>query len=125
MVTVNDSTSRLEKAMEKVDVEVGQFSRREKKEAPGYLPVLISNYPFELDNVKFFGVEEKGASISGQGVLASEVKEEHRAKVVYFDMEELVKTGQYTENTAEGVIMMGGRELGRESLNSEPALYIG
>lgn len=123
---IQDSTGKKEYSFkEEVDVEFGQLPRGNKMQIPGYLSVLINNCPLEAEEIKFFGVNNQGAEISGKGVKAESVEDNEDEKIVYFDMDQLVKTGQYTEDTVEGVITINNQEIGRESVNTDSAIYLG
>jgi len=109
---------------EQTDVEFGQLAPENEVQIPGYLPVVIKNCPFSSSEVKFFGVETKGKAISGSGVNAVSVEEEKNKKIAYFDIGQLVETGHYTENTAEGVITIDNQEVGRKPVNTDSAIYL-
>ncbi|GAB6099340.1 hypothetical protein JCM16358_12190 [Halanaerocella petrolearia] len=96
-----------------------------KENTPGYLSVKIANCNLELQQVKFFGVNEFGGYISGVGVTATEVKKYGRDIIAWFDIEELVKKDQFTDQVVEGVITISDREIGRDSIRTEPAVYLG
>ena len=120
----DNSVDYKELAVQKqTDVEFGQLAAEKKTQIPGYLPVVIKNCPSSAE-VKFFGVETKGKTISGSGVNAVSVEEEENKKIAYFDIRQLVETGHYTEDTAEGVITINNQEVGREPVNTDSAIYL-
>ena len=110
---------------EEADVEFGQLLQENETQIPGHLSVLINNCQLPTEDIKFFGVEKEGEQISGAGVKASAIEKDKGRQVVYFNMNQLVQTGQYTENTVEGVITIDDQEIGRESVNTESAIYLG
>lgn len=110
---------------QEVDVEFGQLPRDNDLEMPGYLPVIINGKSLPGDKIKFFGVDKRGGTISGSGVEAEVIENKQETKVAYFNMEQLVESGQYTDRTVEGVIKADNEELGRELVNTDSAIYLG
>ncbi|GAB6099753.1 hypothetical protein JCM16358_16320 [Halanaerocella petrolearia] len=96
-----------------------------KEQRPGYLAVEINNYQLEESSIQFFGVKEEGEDISGEGVSASRVDNNNGKLIAYFDMSKLVSKDQFTSQTVEGVIMVDSGEIGRQSILTQPAIYLG
>ncbi|MCK8817044.1 hypothetical protein MWH28_06615 [Natroniella sulfidigena] len=110
----------------KSDIECGYLFEMRKDQIPGYLSVKIDNYDLEADELKFFGVSKKGAPVSGLGVPASKVDNQDQEEVIaLFNIEKLVQSGQFTEDTVEGVITLENQELGRDEINTNPGIYLG
>lgn len=94
-------------------------------EQPGYLPVKISNYNIDSEQVEFYGVDKRGRYASGLGVSASKVEKNEKGAVAFFDIKNLVQTNQFTDNIVEGVIAVEGSEIGRDEIRNEPSIYLG
>ncbi|MCK8826739.1 hypothetical protein MWH25_03140 [Natroniella acetigena] len=110
----------------KSDIECGYLFEMSREQIPGYLSVKIDNYDLEADELKFFGVSKKGAPVSGVGVSASKLDNKEQEEVIaLFNIEKLVQSGQFTEDTVEGVITLGNQELGRDEINTNPEIYLG
>ena len=120
-----NSRNNLLKNNLKSDVEIGQLFDTLEKEIPGYLSVKIKNHNLENDKIKFFGVKNKGDKFSGQGVEAAKVEDYNDEKLIFFSISNLIKSGQFSEDINEGVIVSDGDELGRDSIDTNPAIYLG
>ncbi|AGB40107.1 hypothetical protein Halha_0087 [Halobacteroides halobius DSM 5150] len=116
---------RAKKLSNKVQIEIGQFTER-IKQVPGYLLVSMKRYQLKGDNIQFFGVDRRGALISGNGVEASWIDNYNQEELIaYFNISKLVKQGQFTDQTVEGVITLDNLEVGRKSISKHPAIHLG
>ena len=105
---------------------IGHLPEENTNQTPGYLAVKINNYPFNNSDLKFFGVNRRGNSISGPGVRAEEVANPSQEEMIaLFDIADLVGSGQFTEETVEGIITAGNREISRNRVNSNSEFYLG
>lgn len=109
----------------KTDVEIGHLFATVQEQIPGYLSVKIDDYKIDDNNVEFFGVENEGDDISGQGVKADKIKKQNNQTIILFNISNLIESGQFTEDINQGVIMVDEKELGRDSIKTEPAIYLG
>jgi hypothetical protein len=127
-VPIEDKPKEADKfdLFQEAKIEVGQLPRTKQEQLPGYLAVKIDNCNLEDEEIKFFGVDKSGASVSGTGVEAAQLEKETEEQIAYFNMDKLIKRGQYTENTVEGVVTVDNQELGREAVkNVDSAIYLG
>ncbi len=110
---------------DKTDVEIGHLFATVQEQIPGYLSVKIDNCKINNKNIKFFGVENKGDQVSGQGVEVDKIKNQNNQTILLFNISNLIESGQFTEGINQGVIMVDKKELGRDSIKTEPAIYLG
>ncbi|GAB6138319.1 hypothetical protein [Halanaerobaculum tunisiense] len=83
----------------------------------GYLSVKISNCILSVEEIKFFGVEQFGFQVTGDGVSVSQIKKVGKDLIVLFDIRELLSKKQINSQIVEGVIKVDGREIGRDKLS--------
>ena len=105
---------------------IGHLPEESTNQIPGYLAVKINNCPLRAKEVKFFGVNKLGDTISGQGVRAEKVANPNRSEMIaLFDISDLVESGQFTEETVEGIITAGRHEISRNKVNANSEFYLG
>ena len=105
---------------------IGHLPEESTNQIPGYLAVKINNCPLRAKEVKFFGVNKPGDTISGQGVRAEKVANPNRSEMIaLFDISDLVESGQFTEETVEGIITAGRHEISRNKVNANSEFYLG
>ena len=109
----------------KTDVEIGHLFGTVEEQIPGYLSVKINDYKVSDDDVKFFGVENKGDDVTGNGVKADKIKNKNKQTILLFNISNLIESGQFTENINQGVIMVDEQELGRDNIETIPSIYLG
>ena len=113
---------------EEIGIRIGMEDNNQIKmnQAPGKLPIKINNYQTPEGKLEFYGVNEQGASVSGEGVAAAKIDYNHNQETVaLFNISNLVETGQFTESTVEGVITVNGAEIGRGKIDNNPSIYLG
>lgn len=121
---VKDYSVRLNQAEAKIGI--GHLPEENTNQIPGYLAVKINNCPLTAKDVKFFGVSKAGGTISGQGVRAEKVANpNHQEMIALFDISDLVGSGQFTEETVEGIITAGSQEISRNKVNANSEFYLG
>ncbi len=114
------------KRKKEIVIGIGHLFTAGQQQVPGYLSVKIDNYNLDGGKIKFFGVENKGADISGTGVTASRVNKRSDNEYIFlFNISKLLKNNQFNDRTVEGVIMVAGQEIARSSIESNPAIYLG
>ena len=121
---VKDYSVSLNQAEAKIGI--GHLPEEKTNQIPGYLAVKINNCPLTAKDVKFFGVNKAGETISGQGVRAEKVANpNHQEMIALFDISDLVGSGQFTEETVEGIITAGSQEISRNKVNANSEFYLG
>lgn len=121
---VKDYSVGIEQAEAKIGI--GHLPEENTNQIPGYLAVKINNCPLQAKDVKFFGVSKPGDTISGQGVRAEKVANPSRQEMIaLFDISDLVGSGQFTEETVEGIITAGSQEISRNKVNANSEFYLG
>ncbi|MGM0501932.1 MAG: hypothetical protein ACQERJ_05350 [Bacillota bacterium] len=105
---------------------IGHLPEETTAQTPGYLAVKINNYPLQDNDFKFFGVSKQGDTISGPGVRAEKIaKPNQQEMIALFDISDLVGSGQFTEETVEGIITAGNQEISRNRVNYNSEFYLG
>jgi len=94
--------------------------------SPGHLMIKFNNPQFSEQDLRFFGVNKEGAPVSGIGVPAEQINSHYTDETTaLFNISDLVHTGQFTDETVEGVITASGHEVGRHSIETPPSIYMG
>ena len=105
---------------------IGHLPEEQTNQIPGYLAVKINNCPLKANDVKFFGVNKQGDSISGPGVRAEKIANPSQQEMIaLFDISDLVESGQFTEETVEGIITAENQEISRNKVNANSEFYLG
>ena len=105
---------------------IGHLPEEKTNQIPGYLAVKINNCPLKANDVKFFGVNKQGDSISGPGVRAEKIANPSQQEMIaLFDISDLVESGQFTEETVEGIITAENQEISRNKVNANSEFYLG
>ncbi len=96
------------------------------EELPGHVKVRLNQNLANTQDVQFFGVNQAGAPVSGEGVNAVQINQDNSEEsTVLFNISNLVENGQFTDDTVEGVLTINGQEVGRKRLENNPNLYLG
>jgi hypothetical protein len=94
--------------------------------SPGHLLIKFNDSQFSEQDLRFFGVNKEGAPVSGSGVPAEQINSHYRDETTaLFNISDLVQTGQFTDETVEGVITASGHEIGRHRIETPPSIYVG
>ncbi len=109
-----------------INIGINQNEKENIEQAPGKLPIKIDNYKVTEGKIEFYGVTEHGAPASGEGVSASKIDySPNQETIALFNISNLVKNNQFTEDVVEGVITVNGAEIGRGKIDNNPSIYLG
>ncbi|PRX18821.1 hypothetical protein BX659_14112 [Orenia metallireducens] len=94
--------------------------------SPGHLMIKFNDPQFSEQDLRFFGVNKEGAPVSGAGVQAEQINNHYTDETTaLFNISDLVQTGQFSDETVEGVITASGHEIGRHKIETPPSIYVG
>ncbi len=95
-----------------------------KSDLDGHLAIDIKKeISPKAEDIKCFGVKNKGSRSSGKGIPATKIINKGNKKRLLFSISKLIKKSQFSDKTEELVIKDEGREVCRKKIDNPPCSY--